>query len=210
MFQVKLVEPTASTDRDDQAPAREYTGTSGAQLETTSRTGSWPRRHRSSPPTTSGSTSAAHGSSPMSRSRSRRASSSGSSVRTGGREDDALQPPLGRVRPTAGRIELAGEDVTRDPPHRRTQAGLGRSFQVSSVFPLLPVEENVRLAAEAKLGGTLSPGRRAARYGPARSGRATRSRRSGSRTGRRGRRGCSRIGDKRSSRWRCSSQATRG
>ena len=55
----------------------------------------------------------------------------------------------GVVAPTAGRIELAGKDVTHAPPHRRTQAGLGRSFQVSSVFPLLAVQENVRLAAEA-------------------------------------------------------------
>ena len=74
----------------------------------------------------------------------------------------------GVVEPTAGRIELDGRDITRDPPYRRTQAGLGRSFQVSSVFPLLPVEENVRLAAEARLGGTLSLVRRAARYAPAR------------------------------------------
>ena len=60
------------------------------------------------------------------------------------------------VRPTAGRVELDGRDVTGQAPHRRTQAGLGRSFQVSSVFPLLSVGENARLAAEAKLGGTLS------------------------------------------------------
>jgi len=73
----------------------------------------------------------------------------------------------GTIRPTAGRVELDGKDVTHDPPHRRTQAGLGRSFQVSSVFPLLSVGENVRLAAEAKLGGTLNLARRAARYRPA-------------------------------------------
>ena len=73
----------------------------------------------------------------------------------------------GTIRPTAGRVELDGRDVTHDPPHTRTQAGLGRSFQVSSVFPLLPVGENVRLAAEAKLGGSLSIVRRAARYAPA-------------------------------------------
>ena len=54
----------------------------------------------------------------------------------------------GTVRPTTGSVELDGKDVTRDPPHRRTQAGLGRSFQVSSVFPLLSVGENVRLAAD--------------------------------------------------------------
>ena len=74
----------------------------------------------------------------------------------------------GVTEPTSGRIELDGRDITGDPPYRRTQAGLGRSFQVSSVFPLLPVAENVRLAAEARLGGTLSLVRRATGFAPAR------------------------------------------
>jgi branched-chain amino acid transport system ATP-binding protein len=69
----------------------------------------------------------------------------------------------GLIRPTAGRVELRGRDITNDPPHRRTRAGLGRTFQVSSVFPLLSVHENVRLAAEASLGGTLRLWRRAGR-----------------------------------------------
>ena len=73
----------------------------------------------------------------------------------------------GTLAPTAGRIELDGRDITGDPPHRRTQAGIGRTFQVSSVFPLLSVGENVRLAAEARVGGTLSIVRRAARFAPA-------------------------------------------
>ena len=73
----------------------------------------------------------------------------------------------GTIRPTAGTVELDGKDVTHQPPHRRTQAGLGRTFQVSSVFPLLPVGENVRLAAEARIGGSLSIVRRAARFAPA-------------------------------------------
>ena len=73
----------------------------------------------------------------------------------------------GTLRPTAGRIVLDGRDVTSLPPYRRTQAGLGRSFQVSSVFPLLTVGENVRLAAEARLGGSLSVVRRATRFRPA-------------------------------------------
>ena len=54
-----------------------------------------------------------------------------------------------------------GRDVTGEPPFRRTRAGLGRTFQVSSVFPLLSVFENARLAAEAELGGTLRIWRRA-------------------------------------------------
>jgi branched-chain amino acid transport system ATP-binding protein len=69
----------------------------------------------------------------------------------------------GLVRPTAGRVELHGRDITNAPPHRRTRAGLGRTFQVSSVFPQLTVHENVRLAAEASLGGTLRIWRRAGR-----------------------------------------------
>jgi branched-chain amino acid transport system ATP-binding protein len=73
----------------------------------------------------------------------------------------------GVLRPTTGRVELDGRDVTGEPPFARTRAGLGRTFQISSVFPLLPVRENVRLAAEAALGGTLRLWRRAARFRPA-------------------------------------------
>jgi branched-chain amino acid transport system ATP-binding protein len=69
----------------------------------------------------------------------------------------------GLLRPTSGRIELDGVDLTGEPPFRRTRAGLGRTFQVSNVFPLLPVLENVRLAADAALGGTMRIWRRASR-----------------------------------------------
>jgi branched-chain amino acid transport system ATP-binding protein len=69
----------------------------------------------------------------------------------------------GLYRPTSGAIELGGRDVTHEPVSRRTRAGLGRTFQVSSVFPLLTVLENVRLAADAALGGTLRLWRRATR-----------------------------------------------
>ena len=61
----------------------------------------------------------------------------------------------GLYRPTAGSIVLRGRDITSQPTFRRTREGLGRTFQVSSVFPLLTVLENARLAAEAALGGTL-------------------------------------------------------
>jgi branched-chain amino acid transport system ATP-binding protein len=68
----------------------------------------------------------------------------------------------GLAKPTAGTVELRGRDITGLAPYRRTRAGLGRTFQVSSVFPLLSVHENVRLAAESALGGTLRIWRRAA------------------------------------------------
>ena len=59
----------------------------------------------------------------------------------------------GLTRPTGGRVELAGRDVTGLPAHRRARAGLGRTFQTSSVFPGMTVAENVRLAAQAGFGG---------------------------------------------------------
>jgi branched-chain amino acid transport system ATP-binding protein len=67
----------------------------------------------------------------------------------------------GLHRPTSGTVELDGVDVTDQPPYRRARAGLGRTFQVSNVFPLLSVHENVRLSAEAALGGTMRIWRRA-------------------------------------------------
>jgi branched-chain amino acid transport system ATP-binding protein len=67
----------------------------------------------------------------------------------------------GLYRPTAGSIHLRGVDVTHQPTYLRTREGIGRTFQVSSVFPLLTVRENARLAAQAALGGTLRVWRRA-------------------------------------------------
>jgi branched-chain amino acid transport system ATP-binding protein len=69
----------------------------------------------------------------------------------------------GLLRPTSGRVELDGTDITGEAPYRRTRAGIGRTFQVSNVFPLLDAHENVRLAAEAALGGTMRIWRRATR-----------------------------------------------
>ena len=73
----------------------------------------------------------------------------------------------GLYRPTFGRVELDGQDVTGRPPQRRAHDGLGRTFQISSVFPRLSVLENVRLAAEARLGGTMRIWRRATGVGEA-------------------------------------------
>jgi branched-chain amino acid transport system ATP-binding protein len=67
----------------------------------------------------------------------------------------------GLYRPTSGSIHLHGKDITRQPTFLRTREGIGRTFQVSSVFPLLSVYENVRIAAEASRGGTLRIWRRA-------------------------------------------------
>ncbi|CAM5562140.1 hypothetical protein GCM10010329_69900 [Streptomyces spiroverticillatus] len=54
----------------------------------------------------------------------------------------------GTLRPTSGRIELDGVDITRRPTHARTRLGIARTFQQLAVFPSLTVEENVLLGAE--------------------------------------------------------------
>ncbi len=75
----------------------------------------------------------------------------------------------GVIRPTGGRILLDGKDITGIPVDARARAGIGRSFQTSNLFSGLSVFENVRLAAQASLGGSLSlvraprPGDRASR-----------------------------------------------
>jgi branched-chain amino acid transport system ATP-binding protein len=55
----------------------------------------------------------------------------------------------GLLRPTAGQVWLLGRDVTRLGPHRRARLGLGRTFQITTLFPRLSVEESVRLAVQA-------------------------------------------------------------
>lgn len=58
----------------------------------------------------------------------------------------------GAVRPSFGRVLMYGEDITRLAPHRRASLGLGRTFQISNLFPQLSVFENLRLALMAAHG----------------------------------------------------------
>ncbi len=55
----------------------------------------------------------------------------------------------GNIEPTSGRVIFKGRDITDLPPHRTAHLGIGRSFQITNVFPNLTVLENVRLAAQA-------------------------------------------------------------
>jgi branched-chain amino acid transport system ATP-binding protein len=52
----------------------------------------------------------------------------------------------GTLQPTRGRVSLFGRDVTRDPEHRRTALGMGRTFQITNVFSDLTLLENLALA----------------------------------------------------------------
>src|SRR5215207_7375385 len=52
----------------------------------------------------------------------------------------------GFLRPSAGRIEVAGADVTGEPPERVAHRGVARSFQITSLFEQLSAREHVELA----------------------------------------------------------------
>ena len=55
----------------------------------------------------------------------------------------------GDLTPSAGEITIEGSDITRLAPDRRARAGLGRSYQKTTIFPQFTAQENVRLAAQA-------------------------------------------------------------
>lgn len=57
----------------------------------------------------------------------------------------------GELAASAGRIALAGQDVTRMPQPRRARAGVGRSYQRTTIFPEFSALENCRLAAQAQM-----------------------------------------------------------
>jgi branched-chain amino acid transport system ATP-binding protein len=55
----------------------------------------------------------------------------------------------GELPASSGRIEFAGHDITAWPQPRRARAGIGRSYQRTTIFPDFSVFENCRLAAQA-------------------------------------------------------------
>lgn len=61
----------------------------------------------------------------------------------------------GTLRPTSGRVFFKSDDITQLPMHRTIHRGIGRSFQITNLFPNLTVLENVRLAAQAMGGDSL-------------------------------------------------------
>ncbi|HET7197084.1 MAG TPA: ABC transporter ATP-binding protein [Burkholderiales bacterium] len=67
----------------------------------------------------------------------------------------------GTLRPDAGRIVFAGEDITALPAPRRARKGLARSFQITSIYREFSVLENVALAVQACAGHSFRFWRRA-------------------------------------------------
>jgi len=58
----------------------------------------------------------------------------------------------GEILSDEGRIVFDGHDITREPPFRRAQVGLGRSYQITSVFNDFSVLQNTALAVQAHAG----------------------------------------------------------
>jgi branched-chain amino acid transport system ATP-binding protein len=56
----------------------------------------------------------------------------------------------GQLRASAGRVLLHGTDITAEGPAARTRRGIGRAFQLTQLFPGLPVRENVRLVVQSR------------------------------------------------------------
>jgi branched-chain amino acid transport system ATP-binding protein len=55
----------------------------------------------------------------------------------------------GRVKPSRGRIRLAGEDVTGLAPHQIAGKGVARSFQIMTLFDEFSARDNVMIALPA-------------------------------------------------------------
>jgi len=55
---------------------------------------------------------------------------------------------LGQIKPTAGSVEFAGEDITGMSPLELSRRGVGRTFQTLQVFGKLSVRDNLIVAAQ--------------------------------------------------------------
>ncbi len=58
----------------------------------------------------------------------------------------------GQLQPSEGSVFKDGQEITSLSPSARAKRGIGRAFQLTNLFPKLSVQENVRLAVQAKHG----------------------------------------------------------
>jgi branched-chain amino acid transport system ATP-binding protein len=69
----------------------------------------------------------------------------------GAGKTSVLNCVCGIYRPGAGRIEFAGEEITRARPHRIAALGIARTFQHGELFPHMTVLENLLVARHARM-----------------------------------------------------------
>jgi ABC-type branched-subunit amino acid transport system ATPase component/ABC-type branched-subunit amino acid transport system permease subunit len=60
----------------------------------------------------------------------------------------------GRLKPDRGRVLFDGRDITGRPAHVIARSGIGRAFQITSIFPRLSVRQNLQYAMLANRGDT--------------------------------------------------------
>ncbi|MEP2027664.1 MAG: ABC transporter ATP-binding protein [Paracoccaceae bacterium] len=60
---------------------------------------------------------------------------------------------IGRIPTSSGKIRFEGRDITALPSHARVAQGMAYTFQITSIFTRLSLEENVALAARRRLAG---------------------------------------------------------
>ena len=56
----------------------------------------------------------------------------------------------GYLRPSMGKVVVFGRDMSKEPPYRRARLGIGRTFQIISLFPNLTVKQNLQLVLGKK------------------------------------------------------------
>lgn len=61
----------------------------------------------------------------------------------------------GVLKPTSGRVLMAGEDITGLPPHALFERGLLRTFQIAQEFSSMTVRENLMMVPGSQAGETL-------------------------------------------------------
>jgi branched-chain amino acid transport system ATP-binding protein len=64
----------------------------------------------------------------------------------------------GVYKPTSGRVEFDGEDITGLPPHAITRRGIGRTFQNIRLFQQMSALENVLVGMHSRLKGGIVAG----------------------------------------------------
>ena len=56
----------------------------------------------------------------------------------------------GFLKPSAGRVRYAGDDITGEPPHRLARRGIARTFQIVQPFAGLTVRDNILVGAHLR------------------------------------------------------------
>jgi ABC-type branched-subunit amino acid transport system ATPase component/ABC-type branched-subunit amino acid transport system permease subunit len=63
----------------------------------------------------------------------------------------------GQLKPSSGKVIFDGRDITGKPPHVIARTGIGRAFQITTIFPKLTVRQNLQYAMLARSGYTVRP-----------------------------------------------------